>query len=84
MSDSSFTAPLKTSIPPATVAPGNTGNNIWSGNTYSSDLSFEMYLQTGASSGTTPALLCGHVIDSFQPVCYVDPSQWSQSGQLGP
>jgi hypothetical protein len=59
------------------------GNNIWSGNTYSSDLSFEMYLQTGASSGTDPPYECGHAIDSFQPVCYVNPSQWSSIWQQG-
>jgi hypothetical protein len=84
MSDSSFTAPLKnldsTSYGGAGEAPGN---NIWSGNTYSSDLSFEMYLQTGASSGTDPPYECGHAIDSFQPVCYVNPSQWSSIWQQG-
>ena len=84
VSDSSFSAPLNnldsTSYGGAGDAPGN---NIWSGNTYSSDLSFEMYLQSGASSGTNPPYACGSVIDSFQPVCYVSPSQWSSIWQQG-
>ena len=81
-SNSSFTVPLSNldsnSYGGAGEAPGN---NLFSGNTYSSNLSFEMYLQTAASSGTNPPYLCGSKIDNFQPICVVNFPQWQSVWQ---
>ena len=77
MSVSSFTAPLNDLNLGSGDAPGN---NAWSGDTYTSDISFWTYLQV---NGLTSPYHCGSVIDGFQPVCIVNPSQWSSIWQQG-
>jgi hypothetical protein len=81
MSVSSFNAPLNnldsTSYGGLGEAPGNV---VWSGNNYSSDVSFLAYLQ---QNNLTPPYDCGSVIGGFQPVCIVNPSQWTSIWQQG-